>query len=152
MLRVLNERFIVVVSVRDIGGSNLGPKNPIRLLSLPSVSPSQPLRCYCQIGYSCAHPCSFQFVVYLSIYLSMALQPFVGPWPLFQFLDLFTQSVRLLGRESSPSQGRYLHIEQHKHGKTHTDIMPQVGFEPMIPVLERTKTVHALDRAATVMD
>jgi hypothetical protein len=29
--------------------------------------------------------------------------------------------------------------------------MPQVGFEPMIPVLERAKTVHALDRAATVI-
>jgi hypothetical protein len=41
----------------------------------------------------------------------MALQPFVGPWPLFQFLDLFTQSVGLLGRGISPSQGRYLHTE-----------------------------------------
>jgi hypothetical protein len=26
--------------------------------------------------------------------------------------------------------------------------MPRVGFEPMTPVFERTKTVHALDRAA----
>jgi hypothetical protein len=29
--------------------------------------------------------------------------------------------------------------------------MPQVGFEPTIPVFERAKTVHALDRAATVI-
>jgi hypothetical protein len=29
--------------------------------------------------------------------------------------------------------------------------MPRVGFEPVIPVLKRAKTVHALDRAATVM-
>jgi hypothetical protein len=29
--------------------------------------------------------------------------------------------------------------------------MPQVGFEPTIPVIERAKTVHALDRAATVI-
>jgi hypothetical protein len=28
--------------------------------------------------------------------------------------------------------------------------MPQVGFEPMIPVFEQAKTVHALDRATTV--
>jgi hypothetical protein len=49
------------------------------------------------------------------IYLSRALQPFVGPWPLFQFLDLFTQSVGLLGRGISPSQVRYLHTEQRKH-------------------------------------
>jgi hypothetical protein len=29
--------------------------------------------------------------------------------------------------------------------------MPRVGFEPMIQVFERVKTVHALDRAATVI-
>jgi hypothetical protein len=29
--------------------------------------------------------------------------------------------------------------------------MPQVGFEPKIPVFERAKTVDALDRAATVI-
>jgi hypothetical protein len=29
--------------------------------------------------------------------------------------------------------------------------MPWVGFEPPIPALERAKTVHALDRAATVI-
>jgi hypothetical protein len=35
---------------------------------------------------------------------------------------------------------------QNKHTQTY---MPQVGFEPTIPVFERAKTVHALDRAAT---
>jgi hypothetical protein len=29
--------------------------------------------------------------------------------------------------------------------------MPRVGFKPMIPVLERAKTVHVLDRIATVI-
>jgi hypothetical protein len=29
--------------------------------------------------------------------------------------------------------------------------MPRVGFEPTIPVFEREKTVHALDRAVTVI-
>jgi hypothetical protein len=29
-------------------------------------------------------------MIYLSIYLSAALQPFVGPWPLFQFLNMYT--------------------------------------------------------------
>jgi hypothetical protein len=28
--------------------------------------------------------------------------------------------------------------------------MPSVGFGPMIPASERAKTVHALDRSATV--
>jgi hypothetical protein len=29
--------------------------------------------------------------------------------------------------------------------------MPEVGFEPTIPVFEQAKTVHALDRAVTVI-
>jgi hypothetical protein len=29
--------------------------------------------------------------------------------------------------------------------------MPRVGFKPTIPVFERAKKVHALDRAATVV-
>jgi hypothetical protein len=29
--------------------------------------------------------------------------------------------------------------------------MPRFGFEPTIPVFERAKTVHALDRAATAI-
>jgi hypothetical protein len=28
--------------------------------------------------------------------------------------------------------------------------MPYVGFEPMIPASERAKTIHALDRSASV--
>jgi hypothetical protein len=30
--------------------------------------------------------------------------------------------------------------------------MPQVGFEPTIPVFKWVKTVHVLDRAATVIN
>jgi hypothetical protein len=30
--------------------------------------------------------------------------------------------------------------------------MPQMGFELTIPVFKQAKTVHALDRAATVID
>jgi hypothetical protein len=29
--------------------------------------------------------------------------------------------------------------------------MPQVGFEPTIPIFEQAKTVYTLDRAATVI-
>jgi hypothetical protein len=39
-----------------------------------------------------------------------------------------------------------------KTGRGNTQIsMPRVGFEPTIPVFERPKTIHALDRAATVI-
>jgi hypothetical protein len=30
--------------------------------------------------------------------------------------------------------------------------MPRMEFEPTVPMFERAKTVHALDRAATVTD
>jgi hypothetical protein len=78
-----------------------------------------------------------------TVCLSMALQPFVGPWPPFQFLNLFTQSVGLLGRESAHR------TTQTQNKRTQTS-MPQVGFEPKTRVFERAKTIHALNRAVTV--
>jgi hypothetical protein len=94
---------------------------------------------------------SLSLSLYLSVCLSVALQPFVAPWPLFQFLDLFTQSVGLLGWGFSPLQGRYLHTEQHKQNKGTETSMPWVGFELTIPAFERVKTVHASDRVAIVI-
>jgi hypothetical protein len=50
----------------------------------------------------------------------------------------------------SPSQGLYLHTRQYKTEHTQKS-MPQVGFEPATPVLERVKAVHILDRVSTVI-
>jgi hypothetical protein len=44
----------------------------------------------------------------------MALQTFVGLVRFFRFL-IYTQSVGLIGRVISPSQGLFLYIGQHKH-------------------------------------
>jgi hypothetical protein len=60
--------------------------------------------------YPSSHPS-----IHPSIHPSMILQPFVGPWLPFQFLDLFTLSIGLFERGNSPSQGSYLHTGQHKH-------------------------------------
>jgi hypothetical protein len=79
----------------------------------------------------------------------MALQLFVVPLSLFQFLDLFTQSVGLLGQGISPSQGLYLYTEQQKH-RINVHIHPCLKWDSS-PVFERAKTVHALDGAATVI-
>jgi hypothetical protein len=51
------------------------------------------------------------FISCVSIYGSTALAD-LGR---FFSLLIYTQSVGLLGRGISPSQGRYLHTEQHKH-------------------------------------
>jgi hypothetical protein len=83
----------------------------------------------------------------------MTLPAHSGPWTLIQFRNHFSQTVGLLGRVISTSQGRYLHTGQHKHrinAYTHQISMPWVGFEPTITASGRAKTVLALDRAATV--
>jgi hypothetical protein len=76
-----------------------------------------------------------------------------GPCRLiFRFLATL-QAVGLLGRVISSSQGLYLNTGQHKHRintYAYQTSMPCVGFETTIPVSERKKTVHALDRSATV--
>jgi hypothetical protein len=74
------------------------------------------------------------------ISFSLALPAHSGPWPLIQFRNHFSQTVGLLGRVMISLQGRYVHQTS----------MPRVGFEAKIPASERAKTVHTLDRAATV--
>jgi hypothetical protein len=95
-----------------------------------------------------------QFVAICSpIFFSMLLQPVQGPGLLFSSVIILSQSVGLLGRVISPSQGRYLHTGKHKHriiAYTHRISMPWVGFEPTIPASEWAKTVHALGCAATM--
>jgi hypothetical protein len=69
----------------------------------------------------------------------------------FSFL-IYRESVGFLGQGISPSQGRYLHTEKHKHRiNAQETSMPWLGFKPRIPAFERAKTVHALERPATVI-
>jgi hypothetical protein len=51
--------------------------------------------------------------------LTMALQPCVGPWLCRQLRNVFTQTVGLLRRAMSPSQGRYILAHTHTHTYTH---------------------------------
>jgi hypothetical protein len=81
----------------------------------------------------------------------MAAQLFVGPWPIFQFLDLYTDS-RTPSMVDQPVANR---IPTHRTAQTqnkHTQtFMSQVRFKPMITVFEHVKTVHALNRAVTMI-
>jgi hypothetical protein len=88
--------------------------------------------------------------IYLSIYLWLYTS-LLGLGRFFSLLIFYT-----VGR--SPSTGdqpvtRQLPAHgtaQIQNKRTQTSI-PQVGFEPKIPVFQRPKTVHAFDRAATVI-
>jgi hypothetical protein len=94
---------------------------------------------------------SLWYISVISLILQWLYSPLLGPDLLFSFVIIFIQMVGLVGRVISPSQGRYLHTEQHKHRTNSHTHMPWVGFEPTILVSKRAKCVHALDRAATVI-
>jgi hypothetical protein len=82
--------------------------------------------------------------------LGLGQPPWNSPFH-FGLLDL-RHSVGLLGQVISSSQGLYLYRNTEKRTYTHKHQtpMPWVGLEPTIPASERAKTVHALDRSATV--
>jgi hypothetical protein len=82
--------------------------------------------------------------IYLSIYGSTTLS-----WALaaFQFLNpIYSPWDSLDGRSARRKVTTYT---QNKRKQTS---LPRVEFAPTIPVLERAKTVHALDLAVTVID
>jgi hypothetical protein len=84
----------------------------------------------------------------------MVLPAHSGSWPLIQFRNHFSQTVGLLGRVISSSQGLYLNTGQHKHrinAYTHQTSMPCVGLEPTNPASNVAKAVHALDRTVTMI-
>jgi hypothetical protein len=76
--------------------------------------------------------------------------PFIGSGRFFSCVIIYTVG-KTPWTGISQSQGHYLRTEQHKHKiKTQTSIS-RVRFETTTQVFERTKTVHALDRAVTVI-
>jgi hypothetical protein len=82
--------------------------------------------------------------------LSMALQAF-GPWPLFQFLNPIHIGRTFWTGDQSVSRPLPAHKTTQTQNKRTQTSMPRLGFEPTTPAFERAKTVHALDRAATVV-
>jgi hypothetical protein len=84
-------------------------------------------------------------------YLSMAVQPFVGPWPLFQFLDLYTVGRTPWTGDQPVSRPLPAYRTVQTPNKRTQISMPQMGFEPTIPVFEGAKTVHALADVSEVL-
>jgi hypothetical protein len=84
----------------------------------------------------------------LSVYGSTVLSLSLGR---FANILIWTQLVRLLGQGISTSQGRYLHTSTQIQKKRTQISMPPVGLEPTTRMFERARTVHVLDRTATVI-
>jgi hypothetical protein len=84
-------------------------------------------------------------------WLSVALQPFVGPLPLFQFLDFYAVGRTPWTRDQPVVRPLPIRRTAQTQNKRTQTSMPQVGLEPTMPAFDRAKAVHALDRAATVM-
>jgi hypothetical protein len=69
------------------------------------------------------------------------------------FILIILETVGLLGRVISSSQGLHLNTGQYKYRIntcTYQTSMPFVRFEPTISASERAETVHELDRSATL--
>jgi hypothetical protein len=90
-------------------------------------------------------------LINVSIYLSInqSIHPWLyitcEHWPLFQFLNPCT------GDQPAAKQLTTHSAAQAENKRTQTS-MSRVGFEPITPVFKWEKTVHALDRAATMID
>jgi hypothetical protein len=78
--------------------------------------------------------------------ISMALQPFVGPWPLFRFYNRIQSRLDSLDRGWARRK-----VATYTQTIRKQTFMPWVGFQSTIPAFERAKIIHALDRAANVV-
>jgi hypothetical protein len=66
-----------------------------------------------------------------------------GPWPLFQFLNIYTVGRTPWTGDKPVARSLPTHRTTQTRYKRTQICIPRVGFEPTIPVLERAKTVHA---------
>jgi hypothetical protein len=82
-------------------------------------------------------------LVYLAIHGSIVLLLNLGRF--FRFLIMYT-----VGRTPWTGDQPVARPLPTQNKRTQTS-MPRVGFEPTIPAFERAKTVHALDRAVSLI-
>jgi hypothetical protein len=91
---------------------------------------------------------SIYLPIYLSIYSSTAL---VDLGHFFSFLILHTVGRTPWTVDQAVARPLPIHRTTQTQNKCTQTSIPRVEIEPTIPVCERAKTVHALDRAATLI-
>jgi hypothetical protein len=87
--------------------------------------------------------------LHISIYGSAAL---VDVGCFFSFLTLYTVGMTPWKGDQPVLRPLPTYRTTQSYNKRTQTSMPRVGFEPTTPVFERAKVIHALDRAATVID
>jgi hypothetical protein len=80
----------------------------------------------------------------------MVVQSFLGTWPFFNVLILYTVGRTPWTGEQPVSRPLPTQRTTQTQTKRTQTSMPREGFEPIIPAFERAKTGRALDRADTV--
>jgi hypothetical protein len=99
---------------------------------------------------SVPHVCARVCVDRTFIHSSMALQPFVGPWPLLQFRNHLYKVGRTPWTGNQPvARPLPTHKATQTQNKRTQISMPWVGFELTIPTFERVKTVRPIWSAFT---
>jgi hypothetical protein len=78
--------------------------------------------------------------------------PLLGPGPFFSFLILYTVGRTHFTGDQPVARPLPTHTTTQTQNKCTQTSMSREGFEPTIPEFERAKTIHALARAATVID
>jgi hypothetical protein len=74
------------------------------------------------------------------------------PGHFFTFVILYTVGRTHWTRHQPTARPLPTHRAAKTQKKRTQTTMPRVGFELMTPAFERAKRIHALDRAATVID
>jgi hypothetical protein len=87
---------------------------------------------------------------HVSIYQWLYI-PLLGLGRFFSFFIFYTVGRTPWTGDQPVTKPLPAHSTAQTQNKRTRTFMPQVGFEPIIPVFERAKTVHALDLAATVI-
>jgi hypothetical protein len=89
---------------------------------------------------------------YLPTYLLTYLPTYGSTGSLFSFLILYTVGRTPWTGDQPVARPLPTHRTTQTQNKRIQTSMPRVGLEATIPAFERAKTVHALARAATVID
>jgi hypothetical protein len=90
----------------------------------------------------------FKFIHFIHQWLYSSL---LGPCQFFTFPILYTVGRTPCTGNQPVERPLPTHRTTQTWNKRTQTSVPWLGFEPTIPVLERTKTVHALDRAANMI-